>query len=346
MRIAIEPDLLQGESFSAHWVERLRELGHTAELVSVRDADFMERVKACDGFLWWFAPLPFPRELAKRVMAALDHGTDVVVHPDWRSCWHFDDKIAQAYLLRAADLPTPRTWIFWSYEEALAFLRDATYPLVAKLSFGFRGLNVGLVRDRAEAESLAHRVFGEGVFRLRESPLALLRSSLRPLRDVLRRRAGRAPKPLPDAQRNALLLQEFVAGNDFDTRVNVIGDRAFAWRRENAPNDFRASGANRQKLEPPLIDRAAIRLALRAARTLNMRTAAVDMLLRKDGEPLISEISFFFEPFIVRLCQGHFRLAGEELQWVDGAVEPEAAILDDFLEQVAARAKNRGGEAR
>ncbi|HET7433506.1 MAG TPA: hypothetical protein VFN10_02205 [Thermoanaerobaculia bacterium] len=258
-----------------------------------------------------------------------------------RSCWLFDDKIAQTYLLRAANLPTPRTWILWNYEEALEFLRGATYPLVAKLSFGFRGLNVGLLRDRAEAESLAHRVFGEGVFRLHETPLALLRSSLRRFRDVLRRRAGHAPKPLPDQQRNALLLQEFVAGNDFDTRVNVIGDRAFAWRRENAPNDFRASGANRQKLEPSQIDRAPIRLALRAARTLNMRTAAVDMLLRKEGEPLISEISFFFEPFIVRRCQGHYVLAGEQLQWVDGAVEPETAILDDFLEQVAARLDRR-----
>lgn len=339
MKIAIEPDLLQGESFSARWVERLEELGHTAELVSVRDADFFERVRSCDGFLWWFPPLPIPRELGKRVLAALDHATDVVVHPDWRSCWHFDDKIAQSWLFRAAGIPMPRTWVFQEFGEAMAFLRTAAYPLVVKLSFGFRGERVGLLRNRAEGEWMAHRLFGEGVSMLEEPPLHLLRSMARPVRRWFRRRVGKGPLPLYDIQRNCMLVQEFVAGNDFDTRVIVIGERAFAWRRGNAPNDFRASGANRQDLDPAMIDPAAIRLAFRVAQTLAMPTVSTDML-RRDGELVVTEVNFWFEPFMIRQCSGHWRLDDGELRRVEGAIEPEAAILDDFLERVARRAES------
>jgi hypothetical protein len=67
-----------------------------------------------------------------------------------------------------------------------------------------------------------------------------------------------------------------------------------------------------------------------------MRTAAVDML-RRGAEFLVSEVSFWYEPFTIRRCRSHWRLDGDELQRVEGAVEPEAAILDDFLSQLALR---------
>ena len=95
-RIAVQPDLLPENSFSDRWIPRIAELGHEVKIVSVRDADFVEQVSECDGFLWWFPPLARPREVGKRILSALDHAGKVMVHPDLRSCWHFDDKIAQA----------------------------------------------------------------------------------------------------------------------------------------------------------------------------------------------------------------------------------------------------------
>jgi glutathione synthase/RimK-type ligase-like ATP-grasp enzyme len=132
-----------------------------------------------------------------------------------------------------------------------------------------------------------------------------------------------------------MLVQELVAGNDFDTRVTIIGNRAFAWRRGNAPGDFRASGSGREDLDPAAIDPAAIRLAFRTARTLGMPTAAMDML-RREGEVVVTEVSYYFEPFMLRRCLGHWRSDGDALHWVEGPVQPEVAILDDFLERVAA----------
>lgn len=38
-------------------------------------------------------------------------------------------------------------------------------------------------------------------------------------------------------------FQDFIPGNDFDTRVTIIGDRAFGFTRNVRPGDFRASGS-------------------------------------------------------------------------------------------------------
>jgi hypothetical protein len=334
-KIAIQPDVLSNQSFSERWVARLTELGHDVQLVSVRDPDFLERVKACDGFLWWFPPLPYPRELGKRLLPALDHATsvhatNVFVHPDWRSCWHFDDKVAQTYLLQAVGIPMPRTWVLWRYDEAIEFCRTAQYPLVIKLSSGFRSENVGLLRDRPEAERMARRFFGAGVSALHPRRFESLRAATRPFRNWLQLRRGRAPLSPPVVHRNHMLVQEFVAGNDFDTRVTIIGDRAFSWRRGNRPNDFRASGGGFNDYDPGKIDRDALLLAFQAAQTLRMPSVCFD-ILRRGGSPVITELSYFYESHLVAACPGHWRKRDGELEWVEGSMRAEDAVLDDFL---------------
>jgi glutathione synthase/RimK-type ligase-like ATP-grasp enzyme len=335
-RIAIQPDFLPANSFSDRWVERLTALGHDVQLVMVNDPDFIETVSACDGFLWWFPPLPRPREVGKRILPALDHAGKVLVHPDLRSCWHFDDKIAQAYLLQAAGIAMPRTWVFWRYETAIEFLHSARYPLVTKLRAGVRSENVALLRNFAQGERLARRLFGSGVETLLPRPFSSLRIASRPVRNVMRRMLSLPPLPRPEVHRGAMLVQEFVEANEFDTRVNVIGNRAFAFRRANRPGDFRASGSRIQDDDPSKIELDAIRLSFDAARALRMPALCFD-ILRQHRKPVITEFSYYFNAPTIGECPGHWRMRDDELEWVDGRMRAEDAVLDDFLARLQKR---------
>lgn len=332
-RIAIQPDLIPENAYSDRWIPRLRELGHEVDVVSLTDPDFIERVNACDGFLWWFPPIPRVREVGKALLPALDHAGHVFVHPDLRSSWHFDDKIAQAYLLRAAGVPTPKTWVFWRYEHALEFFRTATFPLVVKLPSGVRSENVALLRNEKEARRMARRMFGSGVESLHPRPHEWLRVGVRPLRNALRALLNMTPLMRPAIYRNAMLVQEFVAGNDFDVRVNVIGNRAFSFRRANRPNDFRASGSRIQDLDPSTIALDVIECAFEAADRLKMPALCFDVL-RRDGIPVITEVSYYFNAPTIGQCPGHWRREGVHLQWIDGKMRAEDAVLDDFLERL------------
>jgi glutathione synthase/RimK-type ligase-like ATP-grasp enzyme len=315
LRIAVQPDVrrLGNDSFADRWITALTQQEHEVDVVDVFAPDIIERVQRCHGFLWWFTPTRFPRELGKRLMQALEHAGGPLLFPDARSCWHFDDKVAQHYLLEAAGIPMPRTWVFWQREAAEAFCRTAHYPLVMKLAAGSRSNHVALLRDAREARRWIARLFGRGAAGFRER-LRFLRRH-------------------PDTQQGYVLLQELVPGNDFDTRVTVVGDRAFAFRRRNRPNDFRASGSGLIDYEPAQVAADAVQLAFHTARTLGAASLCVDVL-RRDGEPVITEVSYYYEGFKVEACPGHWTSNGE---WREGRLHPADAILNDFLAKVEDR---------
>lgn len=294
--IAVQPDHIvlkrkRHVSFSERWIQRLQAQDHQARVVDLFRPDLFEQLAGCDGLMWWYPPDPFPRNFAVRLLSAIDHGMGLPVFPDYRTCWHFDDKVAQFYLLRAAGIPMPRTWVFWQREQAIEFCRSASYPLVLKLAGGIMSANVRLLRDVAEAEYWVGKLFGRGVFVLqrptRRLPEALVRSAASTLEHLVTGRPRRLPRGR-DWQHGYFLVQEFLEGNHYDTRVAVIGNRAFGFRRFNRPADFRASGSGLRSSDPTKIDPAFVRLAFRVAQCLGTQSIAVDGLWR-GGTPVLTE---------------------------------------------------------
>ncbi len=340
MIVAIHPDDYtnpktpeRSDASSARWAELLEKAGHTVRWVDVRRADILEQVRGCDGFMWRWAHFQGMYEIARRLLPVLEFRLGLALYPDWNTCWHYDDKIAERYLLEAAGLPIPRTWVWFDAAAARRWARDASYPLVLKLSSGAASNNVRLVRDAKEAARWIGRLFGSGVFNL--SPRANFWSWRTLLRVAAKALLRKQPLPSVDRwHRNYALFQEFLAGNDFDTRITVIGRRAFGFRRFNRPGDFRASGSGRIDYTPAAIDERFVRLAFTTAARLAMQSCAIDGLYRGE-EPLIGEITYTYASYGVRGCPGHWQLHGDpqagELAWCDGPMWPEEAQMQDFL---------------
>ena len=354
-RIAIQPDHIslprgRSQSFSDRWIERLKELGHEPVVVDANKPEFFDRVADCDGFMWTILQSVDSRHFGRRVLAALEHGMGIPVFPSWETIWHFDDKIGQDFLLRAANIPAPKTWVFWYRRDALEFCRTATYPMVLKLAAGIMSRNVTLLRDFAEAEYWINRMFGAGVVTLEKPTLGGVSGVGRRVHDAVRLLAKGLPphaSPFAEIQRSYFLVQEFLAGNEFDSRITVVGNRAFGFRRHNRPGDFRASGSGRIDWDQTKIDPAMVRLAFGAQRKLGAQSLAIDGMYR-NGQPVIGEISYIYEGWAVAACPGHWELHGEpedgRLEWVEGSVRPDDAILDDFLALIASRRQRSGNE--
>jgi hypothetical protein len=347
--IAIHPDnsLLgsgKRQSFSKRWSEMLSDRGHAVKMVDAYSQNFFTQLGGCHAFMWWFQQMPGRGNWPKKLMLALDQAMDIPLFPNRQSVWHFDDKIAQNYLLQAAGIPTPRTWVFWRRHHAIDFCRAARYPLVLKLTAGIMSRNVKLLHNFSEAEHWVNRLFGPGVYSL-EHPF---NTASKRVRDALRLlRKGRAPRPArrTDLQSNYLLIQEYLPGNDFDTRVVVIGNRAFGFRRWNRPGDFRASGSGNIDRDPEQVKTDALRLAVHVARTLGTQSLAVDVM-RRDDQPVVVEVSYYYERFGTAGCPGHWEMRGpDRLEWVEGQMSPEDAILIDFIALVESRFKNASSAA-
>jgi hypothetical protein len=305
--------------------------------VDVHRPDILEQVAGCNGFMWRWAHFCGMGRIARRLLPVLERNLGMVVYPDQATCWHYDDKVAQAYLLPAAGVPVPRTWVWFDRAGALEWVRSATYPLVLKLAGGAGADNVLLVRDADEASVWIGRLFGRFVLSLDPRQFDPVR-----MRGRLRRAARIICHGVPetvsasgyDPQSGYVLFQQFLPDNTHDTRITVIGDRAFGFVRHNRIDDFRASGSGNIDWDPACVNPAFVRLAFDTARQLGTQSCAIDGLW--DGaRAVVGEVSYTYASWAVQACPGHWKLRGApmtgDLEWVDGHMWPEEAQVEDFL---------------
>jgi glutathione synthase/RimK-type ligase-like ATP-grasp enzyme len=330
------PDRPGPDASSPLWTQFLQQAGHHVRTVDVFRADILDQLRGCDAFMWRHGHLPHHRQIARRLLPVVERELGLQVYPDQKTCWHYDDKISQYYLFKAARIPMPDTWVWFSFEQAMSWAESARYPFVIKLWSGTASQNVHLVQDFKEAERWIRMLFGQGVAGMNEFSEPALKRVLKRLRAAVGVLAkGRFNRPW-ELHRNYLLAQEFVAGNEYDIRVVVIGKRAFAKRRYNRPGDFRASGTTRVDYNPAGIDVNALHLAFRAAERLGTQSLAFDILRRRD-ECLITEISYTYPSRPQFDCPGHWEKTDDGLVWVEGHMWPEEAQVQDFLVRLEER---------
>lgn len=319
------------DSASSRWIDYLQDAGCRTKIVDIRANDIQDNLRGCDALMWRWAHFGGMYRVAKRILPIIERDIGLTVFPDQNTCWHYDDKIAQTSLFKANDIPHPTTHVFFDIEPALRWIGQADFPIVAKLATGAGSENVTLIENPDQAKRLARRLFrrfyqvlpGTGRFALPFSPKA-------------RRDKGFEP------QAGYVFFQEFLEGNAFDTRVVIIGRRAFAFRRINRKNDFRASGSGDIDFNPGEIDPRFIRLAFDCALKLGMQTCAIDGLYRR-GEPVIGEVSYTFVSGVVNKCPGHWRLVADpmngDLVWQDGPMWAEEAQVYDLVSKIKERGR-------
>ncbi len=260
------------------------------------------------------------------------------MYPNSDTAWHFDDKLVQKYLLEAIDAPLVPTYVFFDRKTATDWIDTADFPIVFKLRRGAGSENVRLVRTYAEAKALATRAFKKGfssynglqnfhdrIYRYRNGQSSVM--------DILKGVIRLIIKPdfakIVGRERGYLYFQKYLANNDFDTRVIVIGDKAFAIRRYVRKGDFRASGSGLISHRREDIDERCIQLAFQYTHTLSAQSMAFDFLMNDAGKPMIVEISYAFTPAGYDECPGYW---DRSLQWHSGSFIEQHWILEEILQ--------------
>lgn len=326
--------------FARDWPDSAARLGLEVRRVDALGPTLWRDLEGCAALLWSVNhDEPTDLAFASHILQTVEK-RGFAVFPNHRTVWHFDDKVAQKYLLEAIDAPLVDTWVFFSKREADAFLERASYPLVFKLRRGAGSMNVLLVRNVREGKRLAARMFGRGVrtFPLRGGVTRMIhrarqtRSGASSIFDRGRRAARALARKLvrPMRESGYVLFQRFVPENSQDIRVTVIGDRAFVFFRRVRPNDFRASGSG--LIEYPEFDGIPLDIvqeAFAVSRAMGSQSLAMDFVRDPvDQRPLLLEVSFSFVSALVERCPGHVTPA---LEWREGSLRPADVILEDLL---------------
>lgn len=335
MKIAIH----KGEGgFSLRWIEYCKKNNIQYKVVNCYDSDVIEQLKDCDALMWHFYHNIFKDMLvARKILFALEHA-GVKVFPDFHTAWHFDDKVAQKYLLEAIDAPLVPSYVFYDKKEALDWAKSTTYPKVWKLKGGAGAANVKLVQNKKEATKLINTAFGKGFSQFNR--LGYLKERYKKYKSGkdsllgVAKGIGRQIIPtefakMQSRERGYVYFQEFVPNNMHDTRVVVVAEKAVAERRMVRENDFRASGSGIFSFNDINID--AVEIALDVSKRLDLQSVAFDFVEDENSNPLIVEISYGFGTSGIDNAPGYW---DSSLQWHEGDFNPQGWMVEEVVKSL------------
>jgi glutathione synthase/RimK-type ligase-like ATP-grasp enzyme len=334
---------IKESSFSNRWVGYCNE--HKIEFVKVNifDSDLLAFLRK-QNVTVLLANIGEDDSRANMMLRAILYSVEkagIKVFPDNNTFWHFNDKISQKYLFEALDIPHAPMHVFYDMTVASIWLSEQEFPLVFKLSCGAGSSNVFLLRSLNEATQYLEKMFSVG--------MKPIRSAFHDLKAKMRihstkRNWAITIKRLPSTfagiinlrssipnERNYFLVQDFLPGNAFDTRVTIIGDKAFAFRRFNRNNDFKASGSGNIDYTPEAIDKRAILLAFQTAGKISSQSMAFDILFNKEDNPVIIEMSYSYVAEAIYLSGGYW---DSHLNYHNLPLRPEDAILEHLFKSM------------
>ena len=302
MKIAIHH---RQNSYSDLWIEYCQKHNIQYKIVDAYANDIIEQVSDCDAFLWHFHHLIYKDNLfAKQLIYVIEKQMGKLCYPNFDTCWHFDDKVGQKYLLEAIGAPLIPTYIFYSRNDALTWIQQTTFPKVFKLRCGASSSNVLLIENHKQAKSIINKAFSNGIKTFNYLELIKERYadykrgiiSIRNLVGLIRMwmlhiHPNEYYKYHPK-EIGYVYFQDFIPNNKFDIRVLIIGNRAVAKKRMNRENDFRASGSGCLIFDKEQIDTKFVETAFEINRKLKMQSVAFDFLYSPNGSPILSEISY------------------------------------------------------
>jgi hypothetical protein len=238
--------------------------------------------------------------------------------------------------LKHHGFPVVESWIFWSKKEALNWIENAVFPLIFKLKGGAGSRNVVLVKTKSQAKRLINRMFHRGIFsrgipgfgNVKFKDFNLYKTIHRWGGNILRKLRDEDISPFWQIHKNYVMFQKFLDKNDFDTRVTIIGKRAFAFRRFSRYKDFRSSGSGKIDCNVDKIDRVFIKKSFEISNKMKFPSMAYDFLYNENGEPGLCEISYTYSDVAVRNCPGYW---DSKLNWHRGHYWPQYFHLMDAL---------------
>lgn len=323
-------------SYSDRWIPYCEKNGIFFKVVNCYDNDIVHQLTGCNALLW-HNHQGSPRDIvfAKQLLFALEQ-SGLTVFPNFKTGWHFDDKVGQKYLLENSAIPVVNSFVFYKKEEALEWVNTTSFPKVFKLRGGAGSANVILVSDKKTAVKIVNKSFGDGFSQYRaydnlKERFRKYRLGKTDFKDLIKGviRFGVEPafSKVAGKEIGYSYFQEFIPANDHDIRVIVIGDKAFAIKRMTRENDFRASGSGNILYERELFDNATIQLSFDVASKLQTQCLALDYVF-DNGNPLVVEISYGFSMVGYDPCPGYW---DSNLLWHEGKFNPYGWMIEDIL---------------
>jgi glutathione synthase/RimK-type ligase-like ATP-grasp enzyme len=326
-------------SWTNTWIKYCKSANVYYEVVDCYQSDIIEKLSNFNCLLWHINNYVFPDMYFGRSILYSAHNQGLLTFPDFKTSWHFDDKIAETYLLQSGNISIPRSWMFYLPEDCYSWLHtEAKFPLIAKLRTGSGSNNVKLLNNKDEALAYTKKMFSSG-FKSYPDVMFKTKSQLLSATDwkSIISRIKRAPeffhtlnraKSFP-TEKGYVFFQEFIPNDGFDLKVVVIGDKLGFIGRKTRKGDYRASGGGDLFFDRELISRELIDSAFSTNDQMGFQCMGYDYVIDKNtNKGIIIEISYGFSHLALLNSGGYFDRNGN---WYNEPLNAPEEIIKNIL---------------
>lgn len=234
--------ILKNESRNDHeyWIRACEDHGAycTYSVIDLTTHTWLEQIQSSTFDYLLAKPggltAPFKQLYDERVYI-LSEELKLPVFPTIDEILIYENKRYFAYWLKAHQLPCPETEVFYHKQEALSFIENSSFPIVAKINIGASGNGVSILKTREEAFGYVNNAFDRGIAS-RTGPRLdkgkLIKRAWRKLTHPaeLRDRLSAYKSVAADVQKGFVIFQEYIK-HDFEWRCVRIGESFFAHKK-------------------------------------------------------------------------------------------------------------------
>lgn len=219
----------------------------------------------------------------------------IPVFPSLEEIMIYENKKYLSYWLEANRIPHPKTWIFYYEKEALSFIQNTSFPVVAKMNIGASGSGVSILNSKEEAEQYIIKTFSGNGIRRRVGPKwrrkgfagRVITKLMHPKEFKMKIMSYKNERS--ERQKDFVLLQEHIP-HTYEWRCVRIGESFFAHKK--LVRDEKASGSLLKGYDPPPLD--LLDFIKQVTDLRNFRSQAVDIFVSEKGAYLVNEMQCIF----------------------------------------------------
>lgn len=345
MKVAIQRDLgaiMHSTSWVFPWEEYCIDNSIEYEFVDLLKCNSIEKIREFDVLLWHFGQYRHADMLEARSILYSAKRMGLKVFPDFEDAWHFDDKVAEMYILQALGAPIPESKVYYDKDSLKQDVESGhiEFPIVGKLRTGSGSHNVKLLKSKHQLLHYASKMFSGG---FNPAPSLLYKTSsnirsshnkqefiskLKRAPEFLRTLAGARHFP---HEKDYVYLQQFIPNDGYDMKVVVVGDKCAFLVRPVRSHDFRASGGGEVFFDKKYFNKQIIESAFKTSDALGAQCMGYDYVVNKEtGEGVIVEMSYGFSHKAIMASGGYY---DRDMNWHNTPLNAPYELLDNLLKK-------------
>jgi glutathione synthase/RimK-type ligase-like ATP-grasp enzyme len=346
MKIAIlydESEKLHTTNWSLAWKEYCEINDIFYKVVNPYKIGVIKQLIEFDVILWHYSNYSFKDMLMARNILNTLEDQGKMVFPSFKDAWHFDDKLAETYLLESINAPIPKSFYYYSLDDLNNAIKndEISYPIIAKLRNGSGSHNVSKIDSADELRKYGRKMFSSG---LSSAPSLLYKASsnIKSSKSLgtFIKRAKRIPEFLRslsnakkfNIERGYVYLQEFIPNEGYDLKIVVVGDKLSYIGRNIREGEFRASGGGDLFYDRTRITKDVIESAFKTSDDLGFQCMGYDYVVNvNEKKGIIIEISYGFSHHALLAANGFFDREGN---WHDEPMNVPHDIIERMMERL------------